>query len=327
MSFPRLLAAVLGATGLCCSAATYRLEHVAEDTFIRPALNRHGAVAGQTQVADFMYWAHIYENGNKRFLKAVGDANNGRAINDRGDVAGQCQPNGNVRACIWRNDGSVRTFRGPEGYREAVVAADMNNARQVVGFAAGPNGSYRPFLFDNGVTKDLGTLGGTRSYGTGINKTGQVSGYSTTANGSYHAFIHDGTQLKDLGTLVDDSYAEDLNDNGVAVGWADVSGSEHHAVMFKDGQVIDLIPSGGQSRAWAINNHDVVVGEWGSSGSGVAIIYRQGRMTDLNTELDPVSGQGWKLQSAVDINDRGQIVALASRMTGDHQIVLLTPMD
>ena len=51
---------------------------------------------------------------------------------------------------------------------------------------------------------DLGTLGGTMSFATGINASGQVVGYATTlGDGMAHAFIRPGIQgsLVDLGAL------------------------------------------------------------------------------------------------------------------------------
>ena len=49
---------------------------------------------------------------------------------------------------------------------------------------------------------DLGTLGGTRSFGifgTDLNASGQVTGSADNADGS-HAFLWDGTAMQDLGT-------------------------------------------------------------------------------------------------------------------------------
>ncbi|HEX5683124.1 MAG TPA: hypothetical protein VFY73_03725 [Ideonella sp.] len=328
MLIARLLVAALGATGLCCSAATYQLEYVSKAySAFYAGLNRHGAVSGQTDIGNLTFQAHVYENGSIRLLQAVGDGNTGKAINDRGDVAGECQQNDRVKACLWRADGSVRAFRGPDGHKDYITVADVNNAQQVVGYAQSRQGPMRAYLFDNGVSKDLGAFDGVTSRATGINKAGHVSGYSTNANGVFHAFIHDGTQLKDLGTLADHSFAEDLNDDGVAVGRADVSNGERHAVMFKGGQIIDLNPLGGESQAMAINNHEVVVGQWGPVGSSAAFVYKHGRMINLNHQLDPVTGEGWRLVSAVNINDRGQIAAIAKREPYDFHVVLLTPMD
>lgn len=331
MSIPRILAAVLGASSLCCAAATYQLTYVAPAHYQWEfnGLNRHGAVTGQTTIDGTReVRAHVFENSAIRLLKPVGDYNQGAAINDRGDVAGQCEKNDHTRACIWKAGGSVEVFANSlGGAKRFVEVADINNARQVAGSAKDESGAMHAFRFADGVMQDLGSLGGW-AYATGINKLGHVAGYSSVSNfGPFHAFIHDGTQMKDLGTLADNAFAEALNDHGVAVGRADVNGGERHAVMFKDGQIIDLGTPGGDSEAWDVNNHEVVVGGTRSA-PYVAFVHRNGRMIDLNTRLDPVSGAGWHLLSARKINDRGQIVAIAER-AGDieEHVVLLTPLD
>jgi len=334
MLFPRLLAAtILGAGSLCSHAATYQLAYVspADAGWNYIDLNSHGAVTGKTQDdLTFKSRAHIYEHGQIRLLKAVGEYNGGEAINDRGDVAGQCQKHDHHRSCIWKANGSVEvianTLGGSKGF---LNVKDMNSARQVVGYAQNADKQIRPFLYENGVTRDLGSLGGSSSEATGINKLGHVSGYATLPDGTFRAFIHDGTQLKELGTLGTDTFADALNDNDVAVGRADLNNGSRHAVMFKDGRVIDLGTLGGGSEAADINNHEVVVGmSRPDDQPDIAFVYRNGRMIDLNTELDPVSGAGWHLLTGRKINDKGQIVAIAQHPgEWDSHVVLLTPME
>jgi probable HAF family extracellular repeat protein len=52
--------------------------------------------------------------------------------------------------------------------------------------------------------KDLGTLGlgGTNSFGFGVNASGQVAGASTIAGGADHAFLDSGGQMLDLNDLI-----------------------------------------------------------------------------------------------------------------------------
>jgi len=60
---------------------------------------------------------------------------------------------------------------------------------------------------------DLGTLGGTHSFGTAINLAGQVVGYGDTAGDlALHAFVYKGGSMIDLGTLGGTkSYAHAIN--------------------------------------------------------------------------------------------------------------------
>src|SRR5215471_6272392 len=53
-------------------------------------------------------------------------------------------------------------------------------------------------LYSDGVTTDLGTLGGARSEPMSMNNHGDVVGYSGTANGQFHAFEYTNGQMLDL---------------------------------------------------------------------------------------------------------------------------------
>src|SRR5260370_37084392 len=75
--------------------------------------------------------------------------------------------------------------------------------------------------FGQGFTiKDLGTLGGNRSFAFGINNRGQIVGESITASGSGHAFLFENGAMVDLGTLPGGSFskASGINDRGQVVG-------------------------------------------------------------------------------------------------------------
>src|SRR2546425_456026 len=69
------------------------------------------------------------------------------------------------------------------------------------------NGDYHAFRRTSGDPVDLGTLGGTLSYGTGINNASEVVGYSQTTRLDanlepiYRAFLFSGGVLQDLGTI------------------------------------------------------------------------------------------------------------------------------
>ena len=156
--------------------------------------------------------------------------------------------------------------------------------------------------------RDLGTLGGPFSYGMAINAKNHVVGYSAInkVDSRVHAFWFDGTGMKDLGSLAPNS--SKLEDQSVALG---VNSSD---------RVV------GYTYLPAISaNTDPAVQPGTSPVRQVAFVWSQGTMTDLNKLIGTAAGT-YHLNSAMAINDNGQIVATAlSTATGTRRAVLLTP--
>ena len=72
---------------------------------------------------------------------------------------------------------------------------------------------------------DLGTLGGTRSIGLGINAKGEVVGWSLDVHANKHAILYNRAQLHDLGTLGGTrSQANTINNRGDIVGSSRLAG-------------------------------------------------------------------------------------------------------
>jgi probable HAF family extracellular repeat protein len=158
--------------------------------------------------------------------------------------------------------------------------------------------------------RDLGTLGGPFSYGMAINVNNHVVGYSTInkVDSRVHGFWFDGNALKDLGTLAPNS-SNPLEDQSVALG---INSSD---------RVV------GYTYLPAINaNTDPAVQPGTSPVQQVAFVWSQGTMTNLN-KLIGAAAETYHLNSAMAINDNGQIVASAlSKATGTRRAVLLTPI-
>jgi probable HAF family extracellular repeat protein len=175
------------------------------------------------------------------------------------------------------------------------VAINLNSRGQVIGFAEAaldkdPQLGFVPFraaLWDGGVIRDLGTLGGKRSLAFVINRNGQVAGSSTLAGDvEFHAFLWKDGDMQDLGTLPGDtgSFGNGLNNEGRLVGESD-----------------------------------------DATGACRAFVWEDGLMSDLNTLIPADSG--WQLCVALDINDGGQITGGGFAPNGEFHGFLLTPCD
>jgi len=135
---------------------------------------------------------------------------------------------------------------------------------------------------------DLGTLGGSQSWGTGINLLGQVAGYSDLpGDGSSHAFLYTRGTMKDLGTLGGTtSMALGVNIVGQVVGGSTIDGAPiTHPFLYWNERMMDLgIPPnslGGHARM--IKNFGQVAVNVSIDGGTHAFLYSNGNWTDLGT--------------------------------------------
>jgi probable HAF family extracellular repeat protein len=261
-------------------------------------INNSDQVIGSDGGQAFLYDAST--NGTK-YLGTLPGHNTSSAsdINDSGQVVGTSATLGNdgysyqnQHAFLYDSANEMKDLGTLPGYTDSRATA-MNNSGQVVGYSYTPNEqNYHAFLYEDGEMKDLGTLGGNRSYAYDINNSGQVVGYSYTASGQSHAFLYEDGEMKDLGTLGggSSSWANDINDTGQVVGEA----------------------------------------AYGSSGRSHAFLYQNEEMTDLGNQWFPDGDCiGWNLNSGTyKINNEGQILVEAWRQDGyiyKYGALILTP--
>lgn len=220
-------------------------------------------------------------------------------INNRGVIFGSIHPPGsNVFNAFTFRDG-VMTYLGalvPGGESDGW---DINDSGDAIGWstvAPGRPGIYHPVRFSNGEVIDLGVLPGMESGGAArINRVGHIIGncfshdYEPT-----RGFLHRDGALIDIGTLRGDT-------DSLALGF----NNRDHIVGISS----RLQPVG--EELWLVER---------------AMLYAEGRMWDLNTLIPRHSG--WKLKSAMAINDEGQIIAVGDfKVEGHQRTCLLTPIE
>lgn len=318
-------------------------------------LNASAQVVGSSDLAGGERHAFLWSGGHMIDLGTLGGTSSAAfAINDRGQVVGQSNLRGNDYAYraflltpedtdgdgvadLWfrdsNADGANDLMRdlGTLGGTDARSSAfDINNLGQVVGSSSWRTASgdtSRAVLWDQGVTVDLGTGGGTSSAALAINDAGVVVGSGYFTPGYTHALVWKNGAAADLGSS--SMGALDVNASGQLV---DTTFGGEAARLWTPTQTngtagaftfLGALPSdpifviASRTEARGLNNAGAVVGsqddyyfsgEEGSWGHRGAFLWAGGLMEEL------------PLDYAVAINDAGQIVGSRGGLA-----VLLTP--
>jgi probable HAF family extracellular repeat protein len=314
-------------------------------------INASGQVTGYSYTAGYaaagaFLWTPTSPNGASGMMHDLGTLGGidsiGTGINDSGQVTGFANTSGDAanHAFLWTpttpngDSGTMHdleTLGGTDSYAQGI-----NAAGQVAGYSQTTgDAATHAFLYDPGAPglHDLGTLGGTSSYGLRINASGQVTGYSyTTGDSDYHAFLYDpgAPGLHDLGTLGGtNSVGSGINASGQVTGNSQTTGdAATHAFLYDPGApgLLDLgTLGGGDSYGNGINASGQVVGQrvYGNILIHAFLYTSDSGMVDLNSLIDPLSG--WELDTAIAINDAGQITGIGIH-GNEYHAFLLTPV-
>jgi probable HAF family extracellular repeat protein len=293
-----------------------------------------------------------WENGIKTDLGTLpgGSSSDANWINELGQITGRSQ-NGLIDpltgmpatvAVLWQANGTIINLGDLGGHQG--LAVGINNSSQVIGVAAntipddfslggvfGLNWATqtRAFLWQHGVMRDLGTLGGPDAFAEYVNDRGQVAGFSyadstpndTTGIPTVHAFIWENNSMTDLGSLGGTlRFPNDINSQGQVIGIMTLAGDEsQHPFLWDRGRLIDLGTFGGSNgdANW-MNDAGEVVGRADFPGDMVrhAFSWRD----DVKTDLGPPPGD--ICTNAFGINSEGQVVGTSGVCHGAVHAVL-----
>ncbi len=196
---------------------------------------------------------------------------------------------------------TVTHVAGLPGARDVYVQG-VNDNGDVVGICDMPNGDWRGFIWQEGVTSDLGSFGGGSTWASDLNNSGQVVGISEDAFGTPQAFLwtrKDGMRRL-LGSR-DGNRAYGINERGVVVG-----GVSGEAFVWMNGVTTYLphnYPLSYGVQANGINELGKIVGTEGRNMSEFwhPVSWHRGQGSILS------GGEGY---SPRVINNAGQIVGI-----------------
>jgi len=242
------------------------------------AINDREQVAGQFSPSPGVQHAGVYSmhTGSWTDLQVGTSTSAALGINVEGQVTGEyITPSGSQHAFIYTR-GEVHDLGSfTQNDAGTSIGSGINILGQVAGYSLTnlSTGVAHAFLYKNGFMHDLGTLGGSNSYGYGLNDEGEVVGSSDLGENIGHAFVYRNGIMHDLGTL------DDTVDAPASV-------------------------------AYAINNRGEIVGKSLTAVGLRAFVYRDGHMLNLNSLVacSPLA-QYTTLLNAKAINDAGWIVA------------------
>jgi probable HAF family extracellular repeat protein len=203
------------------------------------------------------------------------------------------------------------------------------NVSTQISLTLSPDASvYHGMRYANGVTTDLGTLGGANSYATAINAAGQIVGRSQTAAGVTHSYVWtpgatDGVatnpQMKDLFPTGGSSQANAINASGQIAGVTAVAGPgmqvNDRAYLYTNGTIKQLpLPTTGNyslSYAYGMNDAGKVVGEvyTNQAATGRAFLYNGA----TSVELGDLGGGS---STALAINNHDKVVGYSANLDG-----------
>ena len=194
-------------------------------------LNDRNEAVGLSATASGDLHAFLYSAGHLHDLTAQYGIATARAINDRGDIAGESAPEGRNGRALILHGGKVDVFGPPHS-----TVVDINNAGDVVGNYFSSGAGDHVFRYSQDRFSDLGTFGGTASDAAGIDDAGDIAGTRYTSDGRSHAFLRAAAgPVRDLAPLLASSTASGINNLGQVIG-----NLGNRAFVFDNGKLVDL---------------------------------------------------------------------------------------
>ncbi|MFA9460168.1 DUF3466 family protein [Thiohalorhabdus methylotrophus] len=355
---------MLGTAPAASAVPTYSVTEIVPSAGLTPgvsihaeAVNENGQVAGweknpATGTTNGFRWetgsgiTHVGDlPGGDYFSKAYGINNAGHVVGTS-DFADKEQDYQSKQGFIWKEGEGMTGLGSLPGGGDSSKAYDINNHGQVVGHASSSERYADPYLWEEGrgmeglesVPSDF-DRSTSFSSARAINDKGQVTGEYLSYTHPHALLWEEGGGVADLESWEsgpERSNAYDLNEKGQVAGTS-YTHFGNFPMVWEEGegwQALGPVHRGAAGgRALGINDSGQVVGEFGQGlfeDETDAFFWEEGSgMRQLEGLIDPNSPYaGIDLESATDINNLGQVVAMgtgAIPSVRQNHAYLLTP--
>lgn len=294
-----------------CAAAHYKMIELP----LRPArINRAGVIIGTTDDHKPAWWTQ--KDGLHEIDLPNGfESGEPTAINSSGVIVGFATKTGSSETVAFRYSGGKISLLS----RDPSKAMAVNDAGDVAGVSA----DHLVEWFGIKMAPLGDCCGGVIR---GISQNGKIVGRINDKAGHYNAFVWDGQHgfepiAPPHSTM---STALAINDAGHIL----IQGYTPNEVYLREANGLTPVPlaSDAASQPLAMNRCDVIVGEFGAASDFYhAFVWdRKNGLRDLNQFIP--SSEGWILGSAVDINDRGEIVGVGDHGNDEDAGFMLSPV-
>lgn len=262
-------------------------------------------------------------------LGTTGDNGNmAWSLNQHGDVCGWSYFIDSGSEGFLYREGRLRYVGFVQGMSRSDLVA-VNNLGHGIGTSGTVHEDQRAFIWRGTHRVNLGTLGGDRSHGRGINDLEQAVGSSKLENNTAsRAFTWENGEMRALPTLGGElGSAWWINNAGLIAGYAsaDPESNQTYGVIWENEQIYQLPPLDGKHHLplYIHDNGDIAgfarLPQF--EGRTRAVIWRDrqivlqlGTLAD-DTPFEPIAGS-----EAYAINADGVIVGMSTNATGDGHV-------
>jgi probable HAF family extracellular repeat protein len=339
------------------SAQSFQISAVnplsGDQTSIAMGINNAGMLVGTSYDANGNGHAYYLQGGTQTALATLGGSTSeANGISSDGRIAGSSAlSSGLTHACYWISgtpaDADPANVYGPS------CGLTINSAGVLAGYYTNSSSQPQGFTFNGLVLAAVNYPSATQTTVNGINDQGLLVG-SYTSSGGVFGFIENGATFQTVPNLSGgtEGQANAVNLATDVAGWVTNSSDQEQAALWRNETLILLGDLGGNyGEAMGLNNYGQVVGASNIAASSYtpaytangntssftaagslppmndslshAFLWQNGTLYDLNAFLP--GNSGWILQSAMGINDSGQIVGYGT-LNGVLTGFVLTPV-